>query len=175
MQAIVVNNKAAALVHDRKAPQLRHDYVLVRTVAIALNPGDWRTVASPRPVPNAILGCDFAGIILEVGPGNNAKGWAVGEHVCGCAPGGSTKDADFGTFAETIIAPSDYCIRIPHGMSFEDAASVGLSGMTVGQGLFYKMGLRLPDHSADSAGKEWLLVYGGSTAAGTLAIQLAKL
>ena len=175
MQAIVINNKTAALVHDRKAPTIRPGHLLVRTVAIALNPGDWRTILSPRPIANAILGCDFAGVVLEVNAELNAKGWNVGDHVCGCAPGGSSKDADLGTFAEIILARSDYCIRIPVGMSFEDAATAGLSSMTVGQGLFQKMGLRLPGDGAPREGQEWLLIYGGSTAAGTLAVQLAKL
>jgi NADPH:quinone reductase-like Zn-dependent oxidoreductase len=47
-------------------PELRDDYILVRTVAVALNPTDWITLDAAGD-DGTIVGCDYAGIVEEVG------------------------------------------------------------------------------------------------------------
>jgi NADPH:quinone reductase-like Zn-dependent oxidoreductase len=47
--------------------------------------------------------------------------------------------------------------------------------LSVGQGLYQSLQLPLPTESAGSAEKTTILIYGGSTATGSLAIQYAKL
>ena len=47
-------------------PQLRDDYKLVRTVAIALNPTDWTSLDAAGG-DGTLVGCDYSGVILEVG------------------------------------------------------------------------------------------------------------
>jgi NADPH:quinone reductase-like Zn-dependent oxidoreductase len=58
-------------------------------------------------------------------------------------------------------------------MSFESAATLGSGILTVGQNLYQSLSLPLPKHSAP--GDTFVLVYSGSTATGSLAIQFAKL
>jgi NADPH:quinone reductase-like Zn-dependent oxidoreductase len=58
-------------------------------------------------------------------------------------------------------------------LSFEEAATLGVGVTTVGQGLYQSLKLPLPDKPATE--KTYLLIYGGSTATGSLAIQYAKL
>lgn len=64
-------------------------------------------------------------------------------------------------------------MRIPDTLSFEDAATLGAGIITMGQSLYQSLGLPLPNNPS----KENIpvLIYGGSTATGTLAIQFAKL
>ena len=65
-------------------------------------------------------------------------------------------------------------MHVPDNVSFEAAAAVGSGVGTTGYGLYKILGLRYPDVSRDDDG-EPILIYGGSTATGTIAIQFAKL
>lgn len=62
---------------------------------------------------------------------------------------------------------------MPDNLSFEEAATLGVGVTTVGQGLYQSLELPLP--GKPSSEKTSILIYGGSTATGSLAIQYAKL
>jgi NADPH:quinone reductase-like Zn-dependent oxidoreductase len=64
-------------------------------------------------------------------------------------------------------------IRLGDNISFEEGATLGVGITTVGQGLFQDLGLPLPPAKVQEPTS--ILIYGGSTATGTLAIQYAKL
>jgi NADPH:quinone reductase-like Zn-dependent oxidoreductase len=66
----------------------------------------------------------------------------------------------------------DIQLRVPDNITFEAAASVGCGIGTVGYALYKVLGLPLPPAKQDGTP---ILIYGGSTATGTLAIQFAKL
>ena len=63
--------------------------------------------------------------------------------------------------------------RIPDFLTFEGAATLGVGVTTVGQALYMTLKLPLPTEPAKTPFP--VLIYGGSTATGTLAIQYAKL
>ena len=67
-------------------PRLRDDYVLVRPVAVALNPTDWTTLDA-RGDDGTIVGCDYAGIVEEVGK-DVTKNFKKGDRIAGFAHGG---------------------------------------------------------------------------------------
>ena len=67
-------------------PRLRDDYLLIRTVAIALNPTDWTTIDAPGD-DGTIVGCDFAGIVEEVGTAVT-KSFSKGDRVACFSHGG---------------------------------------------------------------------------------------
>ena len=81
-----------------------------------------------------------------------------------------------GAFANYIVAKGDVQIKIPSSISDEDAATLGVSVSTVGQGLYRALELPLPspDSKGDGGGK-WLLIHGASTATGIYGVQYAKL
>ena len=70
-------------------PRLRDEYILVKTVAVALNPTDWQTVDEKfKPgTTYSLLGCDAAGIVVEVGS-KVTKNFKKGDRITGFSHGG---------------------------------------------------------------------------------------
>jgi D-arabinose 1-dehydrogenase-like Zn-dependent alcohol dehydrogenase len=93
--------------------------------------------------------------------------------VCGFCHGGNAVNQSVGAFGEIITVKGDVQIEIPSNLSYEEAATLGVGITTVGQGLYQSLELPLPNNPTTE--KTYILVYGGSTATGSLAIQFAKL
>ncbi|MEO7470379.1 quinone oxidoreductase family protein [Sphingobium limneticum] len=95
--------------------------VLIAQDAVGLNFIDtyYRTGLYPAPLPTP-LGSEGAGRIVAVGSG--VSDFAVGD-VVGCASG-------LGSYATHRIVPADRVVRIPDGVSTQDAAAMMLKGMT---------------------------------------------
>jgi NADPH:quinone reductase-like Zn-dependent oxidoreductase len=178
-------------------PNLPDDGVLVRTVAVALNPTDWQTL-DEKPRPNftySLLGCDASGIVVEVGK-NVTKNFKKGDRIAGMGHGGkllpflknisanliinpgNDLHPEYGCFAEYILVKGDISLHIPPQMSFEEAATLGCGIGTIALGLYKYLELpmlSLPLEEEEKADGQFILIYGGSSATGTLAIQFAKL
>jgi NADPH:quinone reductase-like Zn-dependent oxidoreductase len=171
-KAIVIQApRQAALVSDRPIPKLRPGYLLVKVSAVALNPTDWKHIDFHAP-PGALIGCDYAGVVEETGSGYK-KHWRKGDRICGVAHGGDQTQLENGAFAQYVVVKADVQLKIPDNLGNEEAATLGVGFLTVGQGLFQTMKLPLPTQPARNP--ETILIYGGSTATGSLGIQLAKL
>lgn len=131
-----------ASVAEIPIPTLRPEYILVRTIAVALNPTDWQTVdeSLKEGTPYTLLGCDAAGIVEEVGS-KVTKEWRVGDRIAGGAHGGlyhshiimiivdvkkigNDLNPQDGTFAQYILLKGDIALRIPPNISFEEAATL---------------------------------------------------
>jgi NADPH:quinone reductase-like Zn-dependent oxidoreductase len=84
--AIIRTDTSQAALQPAPIPDLPDDYILVRTVAVALNPTDWTTLDAPGD-SGTIVGCDYAGVVERVGK-DVRKQWKVGERVAGWAHGG---------------------------------------------------------------------------------------
>ncbi|KAJ3070459.1 hypothetical protein HDU98_006527 [Podochytrium sp. JEL0797] len=176
IKAIVIKAAGDAQIDSVPAPSLRDDYILVRPKAVAINPTDWKHVDYLASA-GARVGCDFAGIVTEVGS-KVTTGLQKGDRVWGFAHGSNAINHEDGAFAETITAKGDIASKIPDNLSFEEASSLGVGVFTVGQGLYQSLGLPMPsatDSAAAANSKTQVLIYGGSTATGALAIQFAKL
>ncbi|KAF5863569.1 hypothetical protein ETB97_009813 [Aspergillus alliaceus] len=170
---IVTQPKVAGLVTDRPIPTLRDDYVLVKTVSVGLNPTDWKHVQFLSP-PDVLIGCDYSGIVEAVGK-DVKKPWKKGDRICGFTHGGNAVQPEDGAFAEYIVVKGDLQMKIPDNMSFQEAAALGAGIQTIGQSLYQTLGLALPTQPLKDATATPILIYGGSSATGTLAIQFAKL
>ena len=139
--------------------------VLIRVRAAAVNPLDWHYV---RGVPYVMrldsglrkpasmrVGVDFAGTVEAIGGG-----------VTRFKPGDDVFGGRTGAFAEYVVMREDRpLVRMPPGVTFEQAASLPIAAVTALQGL--------RDKGAVRAGQK-VLVNGASGGVGTFAVQIAK-
>lgn len=146
---------------ERPAPT--DDGVLVRVHASSVNRADWyimtgtpwlgRMQLGLRRPRTPYLGTDFAGTVE-----------AVGRDVTGLEPGDEVFGGKSGAFAEYVNV-RDAVVRKPPNVSFEEAASVPVAGVTAL--------LAVRDHARVQPGRR-VLVNGASGGVGTWAVQLAK-
>lgn len=173
MRAIkTVGSKDIALLPDVPIPAVRADCILVKNEAVALNPADWKFVDLVS-CAGVTVGCDYAGIVHDVGDDLTVP-FKKGDRVAGFVYGVNPDHPDSGAFADFVLAKTGCSFRIPDNMSFEHACALGVGLTTVGQAMYESLGLPWPGRVGVEKGAP-LLIYGGSTATGTLAIQMAKL
>ncbi len=143
-------------------PPLRADDLLVEIRAIAVNPGEAfiRSVRSAEPGGRAILGWEFAGVVVHTG--TSAKGFSVGDRVMGT--GDITRD---GCWAQQLAVDHRVVAKIPDQLSFADAASLPIGVLTSWEAMFRDQGALPP-------GVERVLIVGGAGGVGSLATQLLK-
>jgi len=172
MKALKTQEGDTAAVVDVPTPTVRPGYLLCKTKAVALNPTDWKHIQYGMGGVGATLGCDFAGEVVEADPGVT-RSFKKGDRVCGFTHGGNSVQPEDGCFGEYALVKGDTSMHIPDYMSFEDAATMPVAIITVGQGMYQQM--KLPWPGKGSGNGQSLLVYGGSSGTGMMAIQYAKL
>jgi NADPH:quinone reductase-like Zn-dependent oxidoreductase len=135
---------------------------LIRTVAVALNPVDYKAAEIPLIgrllVPSAATpGIDFAGVLLKPASGSDLK---VGQLVFGVA--GTTPFAA-GVLKEYILVEKGRLVKVPEGVDPVDAATMGVAGLTAYQSIVphVKKG-------------DQIFINGGSGGTGVFGIQVAK-
>ncbi|MGA5322048.1 NAD(P)H-quinone oxidoreductase [Streptomyces seoulensis] len=132
--------------------------VLVEVVASAVNRADImqrQGYYDPPPGASAYPGLECSGRIAALGPG--VSGWSVGDEVCALLSGGG--------YAQKVVVPAGQLLPVPEGVDLKQAAALPEVACTVWSNVFMLAHLR-PG--------ELLLVHGGSSGIGTMAIQLAK-
>ncbi|KAK4055170.1 Zinc-binding oxidoreductase alcohol dehydrogenase [Microbotryomycetes sp. JL201] len=169
MRALVSSGKGQASIQSIAVPSISDRDVLVKIKAVALNPTDWKH-RDFVGIPNSVLGCDFAGEVVE--KGSSVSNVAIGDRVAGFVHGGKANGV--GSFAEYTKIGSTLVWKVPDNVSDEEAAALGGIGPhTASQALFSRLHLNQPD-SPTSESKP-VLVWGGSSSVGLYAIQLATL
>lgn len=141
-------------------PRPMEGEVLVRVEAAGVNPTDWKSRATGGRGywrDPAVLGFDVAGVVEEVADGSHLL--APGDRVFGMPRFPLPAEA----YAQYVAAPARQLARMPEGLSFEDAASLPLAGLTALQGLEEAGRLR-PGQS--------LLVCAAAGGVGRLAVQI---
>ena len=175
-QKAIVGKAPGQLVikEDVLVPTNLEDMLLVKTVAVAINPSDAKMVDYSCTV-GATSGYDFSGTVVLVGSSPSLQShFQVGDRVCGGVHGMNALEPENGAFAQYVRANPNLTLKIPDSMSFEDAATLGTGLSTTGLTLFKSLGI--PDTPDKPAQKPYfVLVYGGSSATGTMALQLLKL
>ena len=131
--------------------------VLVRVAATAVNRADLMQRQGhydPPPGASPYPGLECSGTVAALGEG--VSGWAVGDEVCALLSGGG--------YAELVAVPAGQLLPVPDGVSLVDAAALPEVTCTVWSNVFMTAALQ-PG--------ETLLVHGGSSGVGTMAVQLA--
>src|SRR5918993_2973392 len=132
--------------------------VLVDVVASAVNRADLlqrQGRYDPPPGASPYLGLECSGRVAALGDG--VEGWAVGDEVCALLTGGG--------YAEQVAVPAGQLLPLPTGVDLVAAAGLPEVTCTVWSNVFMLAGLR-PG--------ETLLVHGGGSGIGTMAIQLGR-
>ncbi|MFJ9622767.1 NAD(P)H-quinone oxidoreductase [Streptomyces sp. NPDC101181] len=132
--------------------------VLVEVVSSAVNRADVlqrQGFYNPPPGTSPYPGLECAGRIAALGPG--VSGWAVGDEVCALLAGGG--------YAEKVAVPVGQLLPVPEGVGLVEAAALPEVTSTVWSNVFLISHLR-PG--------ETVLIHGGSSGIGTMAVQLAK-
>lgn len=168
MKAIVVRcygSPDVLRLEEIAKPVPMDDQVLVRVHAASVNPKDWRLMrGSPYVlrIPDGVgipkrtrIGGDFAGTIE-----------AVGKNVTRFKPGDEVFGGATGALAEYVVKREGEAIAVkPPNVTFEQAASANIAGITALQGL--------RDHGQIQSGQK-VLINGASGGVGTFAVQIAK-
>ena len=136
--------------------------VVVRVVAAALNPSDWKVVEGKFPflfLPKRpyVPGCEAAGVVESLDP--RVAGLREGDEVV-CSTGFG------GALAEKVAVSSLAAVRKPASLSFEEATAIPAAGMSALQSLRDLGGLREGQR---------LLVSGAGGGIGVYAVQIGKL
>ncbi|KAF2165037.1 hypothetical protein M409DRAFT_67348 [Zasmidium cellare ATCC 36951] len=173
MKALTLSSKhGPPLLTHRPLPRLRPTYLLVRVHAVALNPADIAVVDWGLGEADTLLGCDYAGVVEAVGSEVH-RDFKVGERVCGAMRPADPHERENGCFAEWVVVKADIAWRVPEGLGWEEAATLGVTGLTTGRCMYQKFKLPWPDRAEKNPG--WMFIYGGSSAMGTMLTQFAKL
>jgi len=139
-------------------PKPKAGQVLVKVAYAGVNHADLYQRAGRYPLPNEtqhIPGLECSGVVESTGEG--VTEWSVGDAVCALATGGC--------YAEYVVVPSAQCLSVPKGITLAQAACFPEACATVWLTVFQQAALK--------AG-ETLLVHGGSSGIGVMAIQMAK-
>ena len=143
-------------------PTVQANDVLIEVKAAAINPIDKSIILGnlqgmiPIPFPSTSA-YDLSGIVVE--KGNEVSNFEVGDLVYSRVP-----QEQMGTLAEFVAVTSAAVSKKPGNISFEEAASLPLAGLTAFQSLEYA-GIKENDK---------VLIHAGSGGVGSLAIQYAK-
>jgi putative PIG3 family NAD(P)H quinone oxidoreductase len=144
---------------ERPVPQPGPDEVLIRVAAAGVNrPDVLQRMGMYPPPPGApsIPGLEVAGEVVAVGAGVPEE--LIGQPMCALLAGGG--------YAEYAVAPHGQCLPIPHALSMIEAAAMPETLFTVWTNLFER-GYASEDDT--------VLVHGGTSGIGTMAIALCNL
>jgi NADPH:quinone reductase len=144
---------------ERPVPRPGEGEVLIRVAAAGVNRPEIMQrmgVYPPPPGAPSILGLEVAGTIAAVGAGVAPE--LVGQPVCALVAGGG--------YADYTVAPYGQCLPVPHALSMVEAAAMPETLFTVWTNLFER------GYAAEG---DTVLVHGGTSGIGTMAIQLCNL
>ena len=158
MRAVIADGSGGLAIVERPVPEPGPGEVLVKVAAAGVNRPDVlqrRGMYPPPPGAPDILGLELAGEVVAAGPGAEQLG---GQKVCALVAGGG--------YAEYCVAPAGTCLTVPKALSLVDAAAMPETLFTVWVNLFER---------GFAAEGDVVLVHGGTSGIGTMAIALAKL
>lgn len=156
MQVVVVSQSCLSIV-EAPQPIPKKNEVILKVVAAGLNRADIFQrlgLYSPPKGGNQILGLEVSGEIIALGA--NISSQYLGKKVCALLEGGG--------YAGYVAVPLSHTLPIPSSVSVEDAAALPEACATVWYNLFMKAKLKKGER---------LLVHGGTSGVGSMALQIA--
>ena len=174
-QCLAMQQGGSLEVHEAKPHIPGDDEVLIKIKAIALNPIDWKQIDFGINISKwpCVLGGDGSGTVVAVG--KSVAGFTTGDSVLASFSSGQDHSAAFQSHAAVNAIK---VAKKPTPMSFEDAATLPISYVTA-TGAIYQ-GLNIPLPYLEGGKEEGfkpssILVCGGSSSVGAMAVQLLRL
>ncbi|HVU28912.1 MAG TPA: NAD(P)H-quinone oxidoreductase [Sphingomicrobium sp.] len=161
MKAVIAppaDGKDELVIVDRPVPRPGTGEVLVKVAAAGVNRPDIlqrKGMYPPPPGAPDILGLEIAGEVVAAG---DDCAELIGRNVCALVAGGG--------YAQYCVAPVGTCLFVPEAISLGEAAAMPETLFTVWVNLFER------GFAADG---DWVLVHGGTSGIGTMAIALGRL
>ena len=143
----------------RAVPQAGPGQVLIAVSHAGVNRPDCLQRAGlypPPPGASDLPGLEVAGTVVRIGDGVGLE--LLGQQVCALVNGGG--------YAQYCLAMAEHCLPVPQGLSLAEAAALPETLFTVWHNVFQRGMVR---------DGEVLLVHGGTSGIGTMAIKLARL
>lgn len=143
---------------QRPVPKPGPNEILIKVAAAGVNRPDVLQRLGLYPVPpgaSDLPGLEISGEVVALGEGVTKR--KIGDKVMSLVAGGG--------YAEYCITHETHAMSVPKGLSMTDAGAIAETLMTVWHNVFERGGLK-PG--------ETLLIHGGSSGIGTMAIQMAK-
>lgn len=144
---------------ERPVPRPAAGEVLIRVAAAGVNRPDMLQRQGKYPPPPGaptIMGLEVAGEVVALGEGVDSA--MIGQRVCALLAGGG--------YAQYCTVPAGQCLPVPDGLSMVEAAALPETLFTVWTNIFER---------AYATEGDTLLVHGGTSGIGTMAISLGKL
>jgi putative PIG3 family NAD(P)H quinone oxidoreductase len=161
MRAITIptpGDPDALVLDDVPTPDVAAGEVLVQVAAAGVNRADLmqrQGFYPPPPGASVYPGLEVSGTISALGA--NVTGWVAGDQVCALLSGGG--------YAEQVAVPATQLLPVPAGVSLVNAAALPEVVSTVWSNVFMTANLQ-PGQT--------ILIHGGASGIGTMAIQLAR-
>jgi putative PIG3 family NAD(P)H quinone oxidoreductase len=161
MKAITIptpGDADALVLAEVPTPDIAANEVLVQVAAAGVNRADLMQRQGFYPPPTGSSkypGLEVSGTISALG--SDVTGWAVGDQICALLSGGG--------YAEQVAVPAAQLLPVPDGVSLIHAAALPEVACTVWSNVFLTANLQ-PGQT--------ILIHGGSSGIGTMAIQLAR-
>jgi putative PIG3 family NAD(P)H quinone oxidoreductase len=162
MQAVTISapgGPEVLQVEQRAVPQAGPGQVLIAVSHAGVNRPDCLQRAGlypPPPGASDLPGLEVAGMVVQIGDGVGAE--LLGQQVCALVNGGG--------YAQYCLARADHCLPVPQGLPLAEAAALPETLFTVWHNVFQR---------GMVGDGEVLLVHGGTSGIGTMAILLARL
>jgi NADPH:quinone reductase-like Zn-dependent oxidoreductase len=165
-------------------PKYRPNEVLVKNLAVAINPTDWKHIDNKFGREGNVVGSDLAGEVVAVG--DDITDLKIGDQVFAFVPGASYYRPDNGAFAEYSAVDPKRTFKVPAKLphddrqlipldpvdSLEASASFPCTLLTVAAGFEYYANIPLKYNPQYA--NQYFFVWGGASSLGQNAIQLAK-
>jgi putative PIG3 family NAD(P)H quinone oxidoreductase len=158
MQAIVADGAGGLNLVERPLPRPEAMEVLIKVAAAGVNRPDVlqrKGMYPPPPGAPDVLGLEIAGQVVAAGESAEKQ---LSQNLCALVAGGG--------YAEYCVAPVGTCLTVPGALSMVEAAAMPETLFTVWVNLFER------GFAADG---DWVLVHGGTSGIGTMAIALGGL
>lgn len=164
MKAAVLEHYGAPeefVIKDLPLPEIEEGEILIQNKASSVNPVDTlvrqgKTKVLTGLIGDQLIGADFAGVVTE----SKSRRFRQGDEVFGL-----NNAVKGGSYAEVIVAEENATALKPSNLSFIEAASLPLVGLTAWQGLVTDGKIQQGDH---------VLILGCTGGVGTAAVQIAK-